>query len=244
MVHGGWHGAWCWNKVLPLLEQQHLKSIAIDLPSHGLDKTPVGSITLNDYVNTVIASANSVDGPVILLGHSSGGISIAQAAEQLTPEKVCALVFLDAFMPKHNETVFSLVEKYPNTPDGNKGAALAESLIFSADGKSTTLDLDKVQALLYHDCSDAEVAYAKANLVAEPMASLLTPVSLSEKNYGAIPKYYILCTDARDFDKRRISTNVPVRNVYELRSSHSPFFSMADELVSIIKEISLDNLSV
>jgi pimeloyl-ACP methyl ester carboxylesterase len=237
LVHGGWHGAWCWNKVLPLLKEKGIKAIAIDLPSHGEDKTPVASVTFDDYVNKVVDAANSVEGSVILLGHSSSGIPIAQAAERLTLEKVSSLVFLDAFMPQNGETVFSLVEKYPNKPDGNKGAALAESLIFSADKKSTTLDLDKVRELLYHDCSEADVAYAKAHLGAQPMATQLTPVSVTEKNYGVIPKYYILCTDAKDFDKTKISTNVPCKKIYRLKSSHSPFFSMPDKLVEILGDI-------
>jgi pimeloyl-ACP methyl ester carboxylesterase len=241
LVHGGWHGAWCWNKVLPLLKERDIKFMAIDLPSHGLDKTPVASVTFDDYVNKVVASVNSVEGPVILLGHSSGGIPIAQAAEQLKEEKVSALVFLDAFMPQNEDSVFSLVEKYPNKPDGNKGAALSESLIFSSDSKSTTLDLDNVQALLYHDCSETDVAYAKSNLGAEPMAVQLAHVSLSEENYGSIPKYYILCTEAKDFDKTKISTNVPCKKVYRLSSSHSPFFSMPDKLVGILEDIILQN---
>jgi pimeloyl-ACP methyl ester carboxylesterase len=41
LVHGGWHGAWCWNKVLPLLKEKGVNAIAIDLPGHGEDKTPV-----------------------------------------------------------------------------------------------------------------------------------------------------------------------------------------------------------
>jgi hypothetical protein len=183
-------------------------------------------------VNKVINAANSIQGPVILLGHSSSGLPIAQAAERLTLEKVLSLVFLDAFMPQNGETVFSLVEKYPN-----KGAALAESMIFSADNKSSTLNLNKVQDLLYHDCSEADVVYAKANLGAQPMVTQLTPVNVTEKNYGAIPKYYILCTDAKDFDKNKIATNVPCKKIYTLKSSHSPFFSMPDKLVVILEEI-------
>lgn len=237
LVHGGWHGAWCWNKVLPLLKEKGIKAVAIDLPGHGEDKTPVASVTLEGYVSRIVEAAGSVKGPVILLGHSSGGIPVAEAAERLTPDKVASLVFLDAFMPQNGETVFSLVEKYPNKPDENNGAALAQSLLFSADKKSTILNLDKVQELLYHDCSEADVAYAKAHLGAQPMATQLTPVSVTEKNYGAVPKYYILCTEAKDFDKAKISTNVPCKKIYQLPSSHSPFFSMPDKLVEVIEDI-------
>ncbi|HZH36952.1 MAG TPA: alpha/beta fold hydrolase [Flavisolibacter sp.] len=237
LVHGGWHGAWCWNKVLPLLKEKGVNAIAIDLPGHGEDKTPVASVTLDDYVSRIVEAANSIEGRVILLGHSSGGIPIAQAAERLALDKVTSLVFLDAFMPQDGETVFSLVQKYPSKANGNKGAALAESLLFSADKKSTTLKLDNVQELLYHDCSETDVAYAKAHLGAQPMATQTTPVGVTEKVYGAIPKYYILCTKAKDFDKTMISTNVDCKKIYRLKSSHSPFFAMPDELVKILEDI-------
>jgi pimeloyl-ACP methyl ester carboxylesterase len=219
------------------MKEKGFKVIAIDLPGHGDDKTPAASVTLNDYVNRVIEVANKVDGKVILLGHSSGGSVIAQAAELLTPEKVSSLIFLDAFMPLNGESVFSLLEKYPNKPDGNKGAALAESMIFSADKKTSTLNLDKVQELLYHDCSEADVAYAKSKLGAQPLAPQATPVSVTDKNYGVIPKYYILCTDAKDFDKTKIASNVPCKKIYRLKSSHSPFFSMPEQLVVILDDI-------
>jgi len=237
LVHGGWHGAWCWNRVLPLLREKGIKAMAIDLPGHGQDSTPIATVTFEDYVNKIIDATNSVQGPVILLGHSSGGTPIAQAAEWLTSGKVASLVFLDAFMPRNGETVFSIVEKYPNKPDENTGATLAESVILSPDKKSSTLDLDKVQELLYHDCSEADVAFAKANLGAQPMITQLTPVSVSEENYGAIPKFYILCTEAKDFNKTQISTSVACKKVYNLQSSHSPFFSMPDKLLQKLNDI-------
>lgn len=237
LVHGGWHGAWCWNKVLPLLKAKGIKAVAIDLPGQGTDHTPAADVTLDDYVNKVVAAANDIDGPVVLLGHSSGGTVVAQAAEQLTQKKVASLVFLDAFMPLNGESVFSLVEKISSQTDGNTGSVLAQSMIISPDHKTSTLNPDKVQALLYHDCMAADVAYAKEHLGPQPLAPQATPVHLSEKNYGAVPKYYILCTEAKDFDKTKISTNVPCRKIYRLPSSHSPFFSMPDKLVEVLEEI-------
>jgi pimeloyl-ACP methyl ester carboxylesterase len=237
LIHGGWHGAWCWNKVMPLMKEKGLPVLAIDLPGHGADKTPTGSVTLDDCVNRVVEACNKVKGRVVLLGHSSGGVVIAQAAERLTPSKITSLIFLDAFMPLNGESVFSLVEKYQSKPDGNKGATLAESMVISPDQKSSTLNPDKVQELLYHDCSEADAAFAISKLGAEALAPQMTPVQITDTNYGVIPKYYILCTDARDFDKTKIAFNVPCKKIYRLKSSHSPFFSMPESLVAILEEI-------
>lgn len=237
LVHGGWHGAWSWNKVIPLMKEKGLQVLALDLPGHGADNIATGTVTLDDYVNKVVEACNKVKGEVVLLGHSSGGVVIAQAAERLTPSKVTSLIFLDAFMPLNGESVFSLVEKYQNKPHGNKGAALAESMIISPNRKSSTLNLDKVQELLYHDCSEVDVAFAKSKLGAEPLAPQMTPVQVTDMNYGIINKYYILCNDARDFDKTKIAFNVPCKKIYRLKSGHSPFFSMPESLVAILEDI-------
>lgn len=237
LVHGAWHGAWCWKKVIPLMHQKGFNTIAIDLPGMGDDDTDAATITLHDYVNKITDTANTIDGKIVLVGHSSGGTVIAQAAELLGKEKVKQLIFLDAFMPADGESVFSIVGKYEMDKNGNKQTSLAESMIFSADGKTCTLDTTKVRELLYHDCSEEDVNYSKAHLGAQPLAALAMPVQLSNEQYGAIPKYYILCTQAKDFDKTEISTNVPYEKIYRLSSSHSPFFSMPEELVNVLEEI-------
>lgn len=237
LVHGGWHGAWCWHKVLPLLKAQGINALAIDLPGHGNDTTPAASVTLDHYVQSIVAAAGRIPGPVMLVGHSSGGTPIAQAAEQLTPAKVAALVFLDAFMPQDGESVFSLVEKFQDKTEGNQAPALAASMQFSPDQKTSTLNPDKVAELLYHDCSADDIAFAKARLGPQPLAPQATPVHLTAQHYGVIPKFYILCTEAKDFNKTRMATNVACQRVYRLASSHSPFFSMPGKLVAVLDDI-------
>ncbi len=53
LIHGSWHGAWCWHKVIPLLEASGHKVIAPDLPAHGHDRTPIADISLNSYVECI-----------------------------------------------------------------------------------------------------------------------------------------------------------------------------------------------
>lgn len=241
LVHGGWHGAWAWKKVMPLLEAKGNKVIAIDLPGHGEDKTPASAVSLQDCVQKLVLAANNQQGPVILVGHSMAGVVIAQAAEVLGKEKIAMLVFLDAFMPQNGESVFSMAEKAAsqNIPlaSSQPAPSLRESMIVSNDQKASKLNLDNVTALLYHDCPKEDIAFAKSHLGWQPMAVLATPVNVTETRYGAVPKIYILCTEAKDLNKKGISQNLPTKKIYTLASSHSPFFSMPDKLVAILHEL-------
>src|SRR5690242_4856292 len=97
MAHGAWHGGWCWTKVVPLLERAGHAAIAPDLPGHGADTTPAREVTLQAYTDRVCQVALAQAEPVVLVGHSMGGLVISQAAEQC-PEAMRTLVYITAFL--------------------------------------------------------------------------------------------------------------------------------------------------
>jgi len=72
LVHGAWHGAWCWYKVVPALERLGHAVQAIDLPGHGVDRTPLADVTLDAYVDRVGEAIARAGEPVMLVGHFSG----------------------------------------------------------------------------------------------------------------------------------------------------------------------------
>ena len=73
LIHGAWHGAWCWDKVVPLLQQQGHTAVAIDLPAHGKDLTPLTKVSLQRYADKICQAVSQQPEPVILVGHSLGG---------------------------------------------------------------------------------------------------------------------------------------------------------------------------
>ena len=85
--------------------------ITLDLPSHGRDIAQLANIKLDDDLKKVTDAANAIAGKVILVGHSSGGVVISQAAEMLGTQKIDKLIYLDAFLPQNDESVLSLVGK-------------------------------------------------------------------------------------------------------------------------------------
>ena len=93
LVHGAYHGAWCYAKVVPLLEAAGHTAIAVDLPGHGDNLVPMADVTLDNYVDHVCDIIGAKDGKVILVGHSLGGLTITQVAERM-PERIDWLVYL------------------------------------------------------------------------------------------------------------------------------------------------------
>src|SRR5579883_2221090 len=96
LVHGGWHGAWCWEKLMPLLRAGGHRMIAPDLPGHGGDRTPIAARPWERYVPSIVDLLDESDEPSVLVGHSSAGMIISAAAA-VRPERVRALVYLAAF---------------------------------------------------------------------------------------------------------------------------------------------------
>lgn len=237
LVHPAWHGGWCWQKMVPLLEAKGHKVVVFDLPGHGKDQKTPEQATFQDYVQKVVQMVNAQSEPVVLLGHSSSGIVISQAAEQLGPQKVAKLVYLDAFLPKDGESLLDVAKKsFVPPPAGVKPPVSLASNV-SPDGKTCSLTNEMVEELLYADCSREDMALAKALLCHEPMTTFITPVQVTQARFGAIPKYYILCTHAKDFDKRNVAANGPCQKTYTLPSGHMPFFSMPERLAAILHEI-------
>lgn len=232
LIHGAWHGAWCWKYITPLLRSKGHKVIAPDLPGHGLDTTPARKVNLEKYVGSVCQELDKIEERIILVGHSMGGIIISEAAER-RPAKLQALVYLSAFLPMHGDSLAGMEQRNPHT-------AVPPNLVPAGNGLTATVRDDKITYLFYHDCPDEDVEYAKRHLCPQAMGLLNTPVSLTEENYGRVPRYYILCTEDRalhpEFQQAMVDA-APATTTHTLASGHSPFFSVPDRLAEVLLEI-------
>ena len=131
LVHGAWHGGWCWYKVVSLLRQQGHTVLAPDLPAHGRDQTPINSVSMGSYAQRVADVMRTVGEPVILVGHSMGGFVISAAAEQ-QPESVAKLVYLAAFLLDDGQT-------FGDAASRDTGSTVSSGLVPSPDGASLTI---------------------------------------------------------------------------------------------------------
>jgi pimeloyl-ACP methyl ester carboxylesterase len=232
LIHGSWHSAWNWHKVIPILENKGHKVYALDLPGMGRDKTPIEKVTLKSTVHELCKLIDSILGKVILVGHSKNGVIISQVAEY-RPEKVEKLIYLAAYLIPNGKT-----QKEYSAQDTR--GRLKGYVDIHKESKSHTLRSEIFKEGLYHDCDDDITEMAKAILSHEPVESGMAKLKLTEENYGSVPRYYIECTDDRavtPFIQQKMYNQTPCLKVYKINTSHSPFFSKPKELCDIFLEI-------
>lgn len=233
LIHGAWHGGWCWKKIIPLLEKEGHQVVAPDLPGHGEDKRPIAEITLQAYTDRVCQILDEQSEPVILVGHSMGGVVITQTAEY-RPEKIKKLVYLTGFLLQNGE--FLLQHAEPDTE-----ALVLPNLIMAEDQSSATVKEEALKEIFYADCSDEDVEFAKSQLVPQAAAPFATPVSTTEENFGRVPRVFISCSRDKAISpsiQQNLYTALPCEKVISLNTSHSPFFSAPEELASHLLSIS------
>ena len=225
LIHGAWHGGWCWYKVVARLQAAGHEVHAPDLAGLGRDMTPLHEVTLARWVDQVADLVSSQPGPVVLVGHSRGGIIVSEVAERL-PERIAHAVYLAAFMVKDGQTLMDVAR-------ANTASKLAGATIFDAATRSTTVREELIAPTFYAGCSADDVALAKLLLRPEPAGPMSTPLTLTAARYGRVPRTYIVCEHDEAVSpevQRTMHEAQPGTQVLTLPTDHSPFLSAPDAL--------------
>ena len=233
LVHGAWHGAWCWHRVIARLEAAGHTVHAPDLAGLGRDQTPVGNVTLAGWTAQIVSLIDHCDEPVILVGHSRGGLVISEAAEQ-RPERIRRLVYLTAFLLRSGE----MLHGSPAATDPE--SLVGPHMVISEDHRSATIRDESIRDAFYAQCADEHVALARALLRPEPLAPLATPLVLSDDRFGRVTRVFIECTRDRAITlaaQRLMQAALPCERTFSLDTDHSPFFSRPDELCAILSAL-------
>lgn len=229
LVHGAWHGAWCWYRIVDALEQKGHRAIAIDLPGHGTDQSAIGDVSLEDMVERVGSAIEAAQEPVVLVGHSFGGTVITATAEKYSP-RLKTLVYVTAIVPMNGQSTIDAAR-----PDTD--SLLPGTLTTSADGRAIMGTTGDLREIFYAGCPREDVSLARMMLVSESAKALEAVVRTTPQNWGNIPKVYVECTLDRAIgiaQQRRFWSAAQMADVRTLETDHSPFFSAPDALTSIL----------
>jgi len=234
LIHGAWHGGWCWAKVVDLLAGRGHSVIAPDMPGHGQDTTPRAELTLEDYCRRITGVLSDFTEPAVLVGHSMGGMLISAAAEA-APDKVGKLVYLTAFVPRDGDAGLAMSAEINNTSE------LGDHLIPTEDGTALVVADEILERVFYHDCSADDIALARSKLTPQAVGPMNSVIELHDARFGRIAKAYIECVQdaAITLDaQRQMARRGGISEVATLDTSHSPFFSapvaLADAIESLI----------
>jgi pimeloyl-ACP methyl ester carboxylesterase len=269
MIHGAWHGAWAFEWVANLPTNSGFRVFAQDLPGFGLNAefpssysagnldpnevSPLAGITLDDYTESVVQLILSLQGsgPVIVMGHSLGGIVVNEVGERLGPEVIKRLVYLTAFMTPAGKTANDIAGL------AIANGSLVRPLLVGSSAVSGALRLNpnstdpayraQTQATFYNDVP-AERIPAISNLLTpdNPVLPLMVPTSITKYRWGKIPRTFIRCTldqaiplgvqNALIAAADAFTPGNPTQT-HTLQSSHSAFFSMPQHLASVLVQI-------
>ena len=230
LVHGAWHGAWCWAPLQAELDRRGVASLAVDLPGHGSTSTEFTDLHGDARAVLDVIEAQAALGRTapVLVGHSYGGAVITEVASRRTD--VAHLVYLAAFALEKGESVMSALTAMPKREVG-----LSAAMRPGDDGTSV---LDPVAAIpaLYGACDAAVASAAVARLSPQPMATMVQPVTGSPLT--TVPSTYVVCTqdDAVHPDHQRVMAE-RCRNVVTFDTDHSPFASMTGQTADLLERI-------
>ena len=232
LVHGAWHGSWCWFRLETMLENRGHTVHAVELPAHGIDENTPGTTVLDDYENKVVDYLDSINSKVILVGHSMGGIVISAAAEK-RPRKIKKLVYLAAFLLQDGQSLMDLASQDTNS-------IVPENIVIDREKNIIDINLDAVKEIFYEESSPRWLNLAKALLKTEPMQPFFTQLTLTDSNYGSIRRFYIKTTLDKAVTpqiQNIMTAAMPCEKIYCINSDHSPFFTTPYELRDIILDI-------
>jgi pimeloyl-ACP methyl ester carboxylesterase len=232
LVHGAWHGGWCWEQVERHLEDLGATSVAVDLPGRAGDPRPVSELTLDTYVDQVVAAIGASPEPVILVGHSLGGLVISQTAERV-PERISSLVYLCAMLLRDGESTIDAA-----TADAE--SQLMANISLDESGTASSVAPHAVRDLFYDDCTVEASEKAASLLVPEPIGPASTPLHVTADRWGTVRRSYILCTKDRAISpprQRAMIDSVGVDTVIEMESGHSPFIAQPDRLAALLIDL-------
>lgn len=239
LIHGGFHGAWCWDRVVLELERLGHEAVALDLPGHGerADERPA------NYRGRIQPILDELRDGDVLVGHSGGGYDISVAAD-CNPGKVRHLIYLAAGLPIEGKSVVEATGGA--TEEDEAGGKRATKLMDDStgmlrfirplpDGTMEWTSIEGARQFFYHDCDDATVEWAFSRLT--PGISPFPEETLHLPDFweAQLPRSYILCK--QDRSKPHSMSEEVIRRLgvepLTIDSSHSPFLSRPRELAEL-----------
>ncbi len=221
LVHGSWHGGWCWQKVVQVLRQSGHEVYTPTLTGLGERSHLVGpAVGLNTHIHDINQLFEYEDlQEVVLLGHSYAGMVITGVAEE-SWRRIAHLVYLDAFVPKDGQSISDLRPEARNRRETLEGE---------------TWLMPPSDPTRYGITDAADIAWVRQRLTPMPLLTHQESIRVPEGRAELLPRTYIVCTGGRNtFHSTAQEAKEQGWNYYELETGHDAMITMPDQLSNIL----------
>lgn len=228
LVHGAWHGGWCWKKVTPLLTAAGHMVYTPTLTGLG-DRAHLArpDVSLDTHIQDVLALLEMEDlRDVMLVGHSYAGMVISAVAERARP-RLRSLVYLDAFVPQNGKALIDYV------PEPERRAAMVKS------GQETGY-ITPIPLKVFGVTREEDLAWANPRIFKQPFHTFNQPVRLEQPAASGLPRAFIACTSSayRTFDQfAEVIKKDASWKFYDLPTGHDAMITVPQELARILQEL-------
>ena len=223
LVHGAWHGGWCWERLAPELERRGHDVVAVDLPCDDPDAL------FDDYAATVVEALAGAGDDVVVVGHSLGGQTIPLVAAR---RPVARMVFVCALIAQPGASFADQLRAEPDMFVPGYEAGLAPA---GERPVREWVDYDIARATMYGDCAEADARAAFARLRPQASTPYFAPCSLTA--FPAVPASYVVVADDRivnpAWSRRAAAERLGVRPL-ELPGGHSPVLAQPEALAALL----------
>jgi pimeloyl-ACP methyl ester carboxylesterase len=232
LVHGAWHGGWCWRRVAERLRHD---GHAVFTPTcTGLGERAhlmSRDITLDTFTQDIAAVVEAEElSDIVLVGHSFGGLAISGVADCM-PERIRHLVYLDALLVRPGESPFDIL-----APE------VVARRTKAAEESSGGLSLPPQAPASFGVTDEADVAWLKRRLTPHPITTYASPLNINNPVGNGLPRTYVACTEPAytflDEVKAWVRQEEGFRWI-EMATGHDAMITAPDELARILADIAL-----
>lgn len=222
LVHGGFHGGWCWDAVRPHLTAP---SLAVDLPGRGARPAPGRHVRVADCVDAVLEDADAAGfDRFVLAGHSMGGLTITETANR-APERVARLVYVAALALAPGQSIFGLF------------AGDAAPAVEDPTGVQPPPDEATTRSMFAEDVPPDVFHEQYGRLVPEPIGLFVDTVSGYD---SGVPATYVRCTRDATVDGPRVDEmlgHLRPDEVVDLDADHDVMLSQPEAVAAVLNRV-------
>ena len=233
LVHGAWHGGWCWQKTIPYLEEAGYNVDAPTLTGLAERKPELSpDVGLDTHIQDVVSSIEKKNlHDVVLVGHSYGAMVITGVVDRV-PNRIAHLVYLDSFVPR----------------DGESMASISPLIIYilrkKAQSRGEGYKIDSQGT--YGVNTEPDKSWLLSKVTPQPLKTFEQPLHLKNPDIVSTkPRTHIDCTKGglfasamrHIFAKRALPPKEPGWQLRKLPTGHDPMITMPRELADLLLEV-------